>query len=63
MTVALVVLYLSYGLYSFWPLIHKYGMYDNRTKWYEWALAWLIWCVCWPYGYIQNLVYWWRAKK
>lgn len=62
---ALITLYLLFGLLSYWPLVWHYRIHDDHTdgSTWEWLAAWAVWTVTWPYRYIQDLVYWWRAKK
>lgn len=61
---SLIIVYLLIGALSYWPLV--YGsptLRDLDGPWYEWLAAWAVWSVCWPYRYIMDAWYWWRAKK
>lgn len=62
---ALVIVYLLIGLLSYWPALYHWEDYkpEDDMRWYHFAAAWAIWTIFWPYRYIQDLVYWWRAKK
>ena len=58
----LIAIYLAVGFFSYWPLI--WGSEPKLTcEWYHWIAAWAIWCFVWPYQYICDAWYWWRAKK
>lgn len=61
----LITLYLLFGLLSYWPALYYWQGYEHcdDVRWYHFIAAWAIWTICWPYRYIQDLVYWWRAKK
>lgn len=61
----LITLYLLFGLLSYWPLVfhYKINSLPVSAPYWEWLAAWAVWTICWPYRYIQDLVYWWRAKK
>lgn len=61
----LITLYLLFGLLSYWPLVfhYKINSLPVSAPCWEWIAAWAVWTICWPYRYIQDLLYWWRAKK
>lgn len=61
----LITLYLLFGLLSYWPLVWHYKINERHKDGHilEWLAAWAVWTLTWPYRYIQDLVYWWRAKK
>ena len=61
----LITLYLLFGLLSYWPLVWHYKINEQHPDGhtFEWLAAWAVWTVTWPYRYIKDLVYWWRAKR
>lgn len=62
---SVIVLYLAIGFFSYWPLIFSYKINSmgNLDPWYQWMAAWAVWTLIWPYRYIADAWYWWRAKK
>ena len=61
----LIAIYLAFGFFSYWPMIIARIEADEllNGKWYEFLAAHAIWTLCWPYRYILDAWYWWRAKK
>jgi hypothetical protein len=61
----LAILYLLVGLLSYWPAVYFWLDPEEikNGRWYHWLMAWIMWCFCWPYRYIMNAWYWWRATK
>lgn len=62
---SLIILYLAIGLLSYWPLVlgYKINSMGHLDPWWQWVVAWLVWTMFWPYRYISDAWYWWRAKK
>ena len=58
----LILIWLAVGFFSYWPLVFHYKLSDNGP-WYEWLGAWAVWTTCWPYRYVMDAWYWWRAGK
>ncbi|MNQ55240.1 hypothetical protein D3C85_693260 [compost metagenome] len=64
-----IAIYLAFGFLSFWPSVHFYldteELIDGikNGKWHHWLVAHAVWTICWPYRYISDAWYWWRAKK
>jgi len=58
----LIAIYLAVGFFSYWPLVFHYKL-SEKGAWYEWLAAWAVWTVTWPYRYIQDAWYWWRANR
>lgn len=63
--ITLILIYAGFGAITYWPAVYLWLDPEEfkNGKWYEWLAAWAVWTLTWPYRYIQDLVYWWRAKK